>query len=322
VKRFKNILYIYEESVAQGATFASAVSLAQNNQADLTLMEVIPEVASGIGMPPDGPISTDAQTARIDECRQKLESMIAPHQQNMTIHIDVLVGIKFLEVIRAVIKDGYDLLIKPAENPDYIERLFGSEDMHLLRKCPCPVWMMKAEATSNHECIVAAVDMDPDEFKPSEHVLNQQILELASALALSEFASLHLVHVWDEPVAGFASIWADKPDEAERSMLQESYTWHESAIKKLTQNLCRHIGIEAYEHLAPQIHLPRGEAKKEIPALVKGLNADLVVMGTVARTGIPGFIIGNTAEAILDQLQCSVLAIKPPGFVSPVTLEE
>jgi len=37
-------------------------------------------------------------------------------------------------------------------------------------------------------------------------------------------------------------------------------------------------------------------------------------MGTIARTGISGLIIGNTAEAILNQLECSVHAIKPPGF--------
>jgi nucleotide-binding universal stress UspA family protein len=53
-----------------------------------------------------------------------------------------------------------------------------------------------------------------------------------------------------------------------------------------------------------------------------GLSADLVVMGTVARTGISGLIIGNTAEAILDQLMCSVLAVKPPGFTSPVKLDK
>jgi nucleotide-binding universal stress UspA family protein len=52
------------------------------------------------------------------------------------------------------------------------------------------------------------------------------------------------------------------------------------------------------------------------------IEADLVVMGTVARTGIPGFIIGNTAETILNQIDGSVLAIKPRGFVTPVTLEE
>ena len=64
--------------------------------------------------------------------------------------------------------------------------------------------------------------------------------------------------------------------------------------------------------------MPQGAPGQAIPALVRELDADLVVMGTVARTGIPGLIIGNTAEAVLSQLRCSVLAIKPSAFVSPV----
>jgi len=47
---------------------------------------------------------------------------------------------------------------------------------------------------------------------------------------------------------------------------------------------------------------------------------DLIVMGTLSRTGIPGYFIGNTSESILSQVNCSVLTMKPPGFVSPVTL--
>ena len=49
------------------------------------------------------------------------------------------------------------------------------------------------------------------------------------------------------------------------------------------------------------------------------LLADLFVEGTFTRPGISGLMIGNTAEAILNQLTCSVLAIKPPGFQTPVT---
>lgn len=66
------------------------------------------------------------------------------------------------------------------------------------------------------------------------------------------------------------------------------------------------------EYLKPRTHLVRGSANKEIPALEKWIKADLVVMGTEAHTGIPGFIMGNTAETILNQIDCSVLAIKPP----------
>ena len=46
---------------------------------------------------------------------------------------------------------------------------------------------------------------------------------------------------------------------------------------------------------------------------------DILVMGTVARTGIPGFIMGNTAENLIQELKCSLLATKPNGFVSPIT---
>ncbi|MEK6237750.1 MAG: universal stress protein, partial [Planctomycetales bacterium] len=48
---------------------------------------------------------------------------------------------------------------------------------------------------------------------------------------------------------------------------------------------------------------------------------DLVVMGTVGRAGISGFITGNTAERLLSRIPCSLLAVKPPGFKSPVLLE-
>jgi nucleotide-binding universal stress UspA family protein len=41
-------------------------------------------------------------------------------------------------------------------------------------------------------------------------------------------------------------------------------------------------------------------------------------MGTVARTGLSGVFIGNTAENIINSLECPVLAVKPEGFVSPL----
>ena len=81
------------------------------------------------------------------------------------------------------------------------------------------------------------------------------------------------------------------------------------------------LGSDAMDYLKPQLHLLKGSARKEIPALAKRLQVDCIVMGTVARTGIPGFIMGNTAETILEQIDCSVLALKPPGFVTPVALE-
>ncbi|MEX2133825.1 MAG: universal stress protein [Acidimicrobiia bacterium] len=63
----------------------------------------------------------------------------------------------------------------------------------------------------------------------------------------------------------------------------------------------------------------QGTASKVFPKLADVLEVGLIVMGTVARTGISGLIMGNTAETILRSVRCSVLAVKPEGFVTPVT---
>jgi nucleotide-binding universal stress UspA family protein len=62
----------------------------------------------------------------------------------------------------------------------------------------------------------------------------------------------------------------------------------------------------------------RGNPERVIPEIVDEAGVDILVMGTVARTGVPGFVIGNTAENVLRRLDCSLLALKPPGFTSPI----
>jgi nucleotide-binding universal stress UspA family protein len=322
MKRFKNILFVVTDGRACRYTLERAVSLAENNQAKLTVVDVIPRLTAGIGMPDGGPISVDLQAAMMAERLQTLESFTESYRQRLHIQHEVLMGTGFLEIIRAVLRNGHDLLIKSAENPHFIERLFGGDDMHLLRKCPCPVWLTKPEEKSNYGCILAAVDFEPEKLDTVEWSLNQQILELSSSLAVSDFATLHLVHVWDALGEMTIRTWSDNPDAAGLSYVEGERSRHQMGLDHLREQLREQIGTDAYDYLCPRFHLYRGVASTVVPEIAKQLNADLVVMGTVARTGIAGLFIGNTAEAILEQLQCSVLAIKPPGFVSPVMLAE
>ncbi|ABA59396.1 Universal stress protein, UspA [Nitrosococcus oceani ATCC 19707] len=315
---FKNILYVSEGAVAQDASIMRAVSLAENNQADLTAIDVVP----GIGILRSGSISNELQTATVNERRKKLEALIEPYRKRVRIRLDVLEGRTFLEIIRAILRNDHDLLIKPAENPSFIERLFGSDDMQLLRNCPCPVWLTRTEEKSKYEHILAAVDFNPDMPDAIEQNLNQQILDLSSSLAFSDFAALHVVHVWDAPAEAMLRTWADDPQKASIAYVEGVRSSHENAYNRLRRQLIERVGRDASDYLSPEFHMRRGTAATIIPDIAKQLHADLVVMGTVARTGIAGLLIGNTAEAILEQLQCSVLAVKPPGFVSPVKLSK
>lgn len=310
MNRFKNILYVHEAGVDQASGLARAASLAERNQAELTVIEVVQPGAAAFGGEPEG------------GRRQALESLIEPHRHRLSIQIDLLTGTRFLEVIRAVLRRGYDLVIKVAESPDFLARLFGSQDMHLLRKCPCPVWILKPSEPPRYTTILAAVDLDPLKPTPDEQPLNLQIISMAGSLALSESASLHLVHAW-EPIAD-TMLWSrgGDPEEDVAAYVERERMQHQNALSMLGEALSRQIGQDAYTQLAPSFHLLKGSAQRVIATLARELRVDLVVMGTVARTGIAGFFIGNTAETILGQLECSVLAVKPPGFVTPVKLND
>lgn len=317
---FKNILYVAEATDAQGAALARAVSLSENNQADLTVLGVVPEFAAYFGIA-NGPTSEELQTHMVAQRREQLQTLIAPYRERLEIKLEVRVGKTFLEAIRMVMRGQHDLLMKQTEEPGFIERMFGSDDMHLLRKCPCPVWLMQPHEKANYACIVAAVDFDfdlPGVVDNRDASLNQTIVDLSGALALSDFAALNFVHVWDAPGEMTVRSWASKPDEAADSYVDGLRSHHENALNHLRGQVKDRLGEVAFNHLSPRFHLLRGAAAKVIPDTARRLQADLVVMGTVARSGIAGLVIGNTAESILSQLHCSVLAVKPDGFVSPV----
>lgn len=329
MQRFKNILYVMEPGDACKPALERAVTLAENNQATLTVVDVVPRLPAGIGMPDGGPISRDLQAAMEHEHETRLLSLLEPYRQRLDVKSGILMGTAFLEVIRAVLRNGHDLVIKCPESPKWLARLFSSDDMHLLRKCPCPVWLVKPQAPKTYQRILAAVDVDigyPPRELETRHLLNVQILENAASLAISESADLHVVHAWEssyEIASGFVL-----SSEIPRERLADSIEYERRLQQRLLDDFMRDLKInsnaarDALDYLQPLTHLLKGVARKEIPALAKRLGIDCLVMGTVARTGIRGFIMGNTAETILEQIDCSVLAIKPSGFVTPVALED
>ena len=67
--------------------------------------------------------------------------------------------------------------------------------------------------------------------------------------------------------------------------------------------------------LEPHLHLIEGNPDDCIPELVAEKGIDLLVTGTVCCTGVAGFLIDNTAEGVLNQVDCSVLTLKPEGFI-------
>jgi nucleotide-binding universal stress UspA family protein len=326
MERFNRILCVVTTPQLGKVALDRAVTLAENNQAGLTAVAVARHVSVGMGMPDGGPISADLQAAMVSDCAQKLELAVAPYLSRVEIKTKVLVGVQFTEIIREVLRNQHDLLVKASESLEWMDQLFGSEDMHLLRKCPCPVWLIKPSMPRKYRSILAAVDVNdmyPEMELNSRCLLNQHIVELATSMALADFSELHIVHAWE--AVGESELrgsFMRMPEEKVTAYVENIRRKLEANLESLMLKVTGDLGQEALDYLKPRVHMVKGWERKVIPALAKEVEADLVVMGTVSRTGVPGLIMGNTAESILNQLECSVLAIKPVDFVSPVKFGE
>jgi universal stress protein E len=325
LKRFKDILFVVEAGQGCKPALARAVALAESNHACLTVVDVVEGFAVNSGIPEGLPSADDLETAMTSSHEQDMQALVEPYRTRIEIQTKLLKGTPFLEIIGEVLRNGRDLVIKIPEPQNWLDRLFGSADMHLLRKCPCPVWIIKLAPPKSYRRILAAVDVDqahpPGELK-SRYALNRQILEMAASLALSEFAELHIVQAWHAVGETIMSGSFSRTPKEKVSAYVEQVRWqHATHLDALMGEVTDKLGPETVNYLKPRTHLVKGAARKEIPALAKRIEADLVVMGTVGRTGIPGFIVGNTAEMILSQINCSVLAIKPPGFLTPITVQ-
>lgn len=308
MKRFKNILYFADGAVETCPALERAVNLARTNHARLSVIDVLEaaespeEIENRFGM--------DLNRILRERRQEILERLIAPfNDADTVIYVRVLTGIAFVEVIRAVLRNGHDLVIKAARPPEGVsERLFGSTDMHLMRKCPCPVWIDRPAAALPYRRVLAAVDP----VRSEEEGCARLVMDLASSLAQWESARLAVVHAWrlyGETIlrSGRGRISATELE----LLLKETQQHHRASLDGL---------LTSYraKRIDPEVFLVRGEPAPTIRALSEDLEADLIVMGTVGRTGIPGFFIGNTAEEVLQTTQASVLAVKPEGFISPV----
>ena len=319
MKRFKNILLVCDEGNLHVDVVGRAIWLAKANDARITLVDVV-DAAPGeltrllAALP--GKRGHEVEHEMVEFHRARLAEIAAPiKSEGIKTSELVLQGLPFMEVIRKVLRDGHDLVMKGAAgeiegNP----LLFGSTDLHLLRKCPCPVWVMKKSRRKRYARILAAVDPDPANEQRS--ALNALILDLATSLSKLDGSELDVVNAWrldkEETLrnSGFSRVSNTEVD----LLVTNERAHSERRLKEL---------LEEYpdEDAKRSVHLLKGAAREVIPKLAEKKRVDLIVMGTVGRTGIRGLLIGNTAEAILNQVECSVLAVKPPAFETPVRLD-
>ncbi|UCH80201.1 MAG: universal stress protein [Nitrospiraceae bacterium] len=318
MKRFKNIMYVNDGRGIESESFIRAMTLADNNKARLKVVEVIEDVPSELLALMRTKKIPDPKEIISITCTDTLTHMgAAAKNRGLDTSTRLLTGTPFIELIREVIRGKHDLVImSPSAEEGLKEFFFGSTAMHMMRKCPCPVWVIKKQQKSKFAKILAAVDppLSLNETDSVKTDLNKKIMELSSSLARLEKSELHVVHTWELYLETMLRNRAGLSQSDINDMIEESKRNHVKMVNEL---------IMTYSPGLPEkrIHILKGRAGYMIPEVAREIGIELIVMGTVSRTGIAGLFIGNTAEEILGRVDCSVLTVKPDGFETPIHLQ-
>jgi len=288
-----NILIALDfKSNEEKAKIDHAIALTQSSESTtITLFTVVPEVT----FDPEKDIVPEEkkQDILLSKAKKKLEKIADSFFDGTKITCLAAVGTPSVEIVKQVLRGEHDLLLTSTRKEKTVkENLLGSTMIELMRKCPCPVWAIKPETVSESK-IMVGIHFD-EEVEDHNDSLNHQLLDIARCLAKDTNEEIHLVNVVKE-----------SNDEIVAKRLAE--------MNKLPDTLAS----------IPSKIIPvvlEGDAVTALPEYTRKESIDILVMGILSRTGLKGFFIGNTAEKIMDDINCSLLVVKPKEFVSPITL--
>jgi len=205
-----------------------------------------------------------------------------------------------------------DLVVKDTHHHSLARRTFlTNTDWQLIRSCPAPLLLTKNTTWASVPRILAAVD--PGHVNDKPEMLDHWIVEHAALIAHRLEGELHVVHVY-LPLMIVGAATAGNPPLA-AAVSAEDLAVEEASRRKLVTAL-----LSEYELGSERIHLEVGGPAQVLPRAAESLDADVLTMGAIARSGLKRIFIGSTAEDVLERLPCDALIVKPPNFSEHIAL--
>ena len=189
--------------------------------------------------------------------------------------------------------DTYTAVIKTGNRSESL--LHTSTDWRLLRECPIPVMLVCEKKWSGTKPVLATLDLSTS--VASKRRLNHKVLGNALWLSQALGVELQVISAIEVP-----TLLADLDLVDPGTYAREAREDMEAEIKKLAA---------LFDLPASVFTCKRGPVEKVITSHAAKIRAQIVVMGTVGRTGVKAALMGNTAENVLRHLKTDVFAIKP-----------
>lgn len=310
MRRFRRILVAIEaaKTEAPPSSLVRAAELAKGTGAVLVVvmtvskLEFTDQVMRLLGGKSSAALADEHyEIALQNACKQaRLDEL------GVSFETKLLRGRPFRQVILELQRSQCDMVILDSSGPSN-SSFFGPLENRLMRNCPCPLWVQKAGSDGEFDCILAAIDPQPETSK--EEALNKRIIDLAASLAEWENAKLYVAAAWH--VRGDALLRS----RMSHDMFQRHVLDTANAAKEYFRQVTKASPVTI---AAENANLELGDPSEVILESVAALKPDVIVMGTLARAGVSGMLIGNTAESVLSSVSTSVITLKPGDFVSPI----
>ena len=222
--RFRNILFSPLADRDNPAAVRRITELAERNNAQLTLFGAVPEPSRLQRVLHRADYLDEIQEAETKAMAAKLKRC-SPQDSDVPVEIKPTSGNPSLRIIEQVLAADHDLVVVTTDEDDEDRATIN----RLLRKCPCPVWVIRP-TRARVQRVLAAVDPDPTEAE-----LNRTIAELASSMVKLHGGELHLVHAWElygEDTLRHSAFMHTPAGELE-SLLGKEEASHRSALDEL-----------------------------------------------------------------------------------------
>lgn len=202
----------------------------------------------------------------------------------------------WLELIGLAQRKSADLIMVGRRVDPEPQRLpMGMVARRLLRHSPVPVWVVPPDASVPPAGrILVATDLSP---------VGVRVGQIGGELSTLLGTELHVVHAYGVSTVNRME-WGQLPQEEAEAAFSALHA-------QITQKVRDSLG--AYADQAT-LHVSRDAPARMIRAAVEALQPSLLVMGTLSRTGVAGMLVGNTAERIINEVECALLTVKPEGF--------
>lgn len=312
MKQFRDIL-VYAE-IDDADCLAQVVHVAKIHGAAITVCEVVE--------PPPTVHDARGVVERVSKLRwarafQRLRR-ICSHFSDQLIDYTVFTGVPFLAITEQVLQQDFDLVVHISERLQETSNVgLNATGMHLMRKCPCTLWALHPKLSQESENVLLALDREVAEEATNAEAFAMTLAEAAVALAVARGGELHLVHAW---LPYGHELLNDDELNLEKGELKFYSQQQRKDSEQWFKRVSQRVDSIAPNELTVHANLTEGSAIPVVQTAVTHAAAGMLVLGTVGTSANPGVLIGPTTESILAGCGTSVLALKPPGFVSPLAL--